>query len=729
MIHGWYWLKFILSLFFCFLCFGCDKNINHPHPGQSKKENIYYASFSEQPKTLDPARSYSSNEAIFTANIYEPVLQYHYLQRPYVLVPLTALSVPSPRYYDIHHKPVSEQAPINQIAYSIYEIQIRPGIYYQPHPAFAKNKKGQPLYFHLTAQQLKKISALSDFPLTATRELTAADYVYEIKRLASPITQSPILSLMQEHLFGLKELNETLRQAYEKQTQLNVENTWLNLNNFKFAGAYTVNRYTFRVIIQGKYPQFLYWLAMPFFAPIPWEADKFYAQKGLSEKNINFDWYPVGTGPYMLAKNDPNREMLLVKNPNFHNELYPYKGETDDKSLGYLFSAGQALPFIDVFHFSLEKESIPRWTKFLQGYYDQSGVGSDQYDQIIQIDEKGTSDLSEHMKSKNVQLQSTVSSAIYYLGFNMLDETVGGYSEKARKLRQAISIAVNFDEFISIFLNGRGIIAQGPIPSGIFGYSLENYNSFIFEQQNGQIKRKSLAYAKKLLTAAGYPNGRNPKTGEPLVINFDTPLSSAADDKSRFDWFRAQFSKLGIDLQIRATQYNQFQEKMRKGNAQMFMWGWQADYPDPENFLFLLYGPNSQVKTGGENSANYANSEFDRLFLKMKNRENSPERYQIIQKMQQIVEQDAPWVWGFYPKDLSLAHEWVYPIKPNTVGHNGLKYIKINSDLRQKRWQEWNKPLMWPLVIIFSFLGLLIFLSVWLYRRKQNKIPARVFLE
>jgi oligopeptide transport system substrate-binding protein len=70
------------------------------------------------------------------------------------------------------------------------------------------------------------------------------------------------------------------------------------------------------------------------------------------------------------------------------------------------------------------------------------------------------------------------------------------------------------------------------------------------------------------------------------------------------NWMRKQFAKLGIELVVRATDYNRFQEKMRKGTAQVFMWGWNADYPDPENFFFLLYGPNRKVD-GGENAANY----------------------------------------------------------------------------------------------------------------------------
>ncbi len=109
------------------------------------------------------------------------------------------------------------------------------------------------------------------------------------------------------------------------------------------------------------------------------------------------------------------------------------------------------------------------------------------------------------------------------------------------------------------------------------------------------------------------------------MLYFDT-TATGPDDKSRLDWMHKQFAQLDMQLVIRGTDYNRFQDKMRKGKAQIFQWGWNADYPDPENFLFLLYGPNSKAEHGGENAANYQNPEFDRLFERMKDMDNGPER-------------------------------------------------------------------------------------------------------
>ena len=145
--------------------------------------------------------------------------------------------------------------------------------------------------------------------------------------------------------------------------------------------------------------------------------------------------------------------MVLERNPNFHGEAYPSKGEPGDKQAGLLIDAGKPLPFVDKVVFSLEKESIPYWNKFLQGYFDTSGITSDSFDQSVELNSQGEFGLTDEMKEKNINLSSAVQPSLFYLGFNMRDPVVGGDSERARLLRRAISIAVDYDEFISIFKN------------------------------------------------------------------------------------------------------------------------------------------------------------------------------------------------------------------------------------------------------------------------------------
>jgi ABC-type transport system substrate-binding protein len=711
---------------FLLLLSGCGQTPwNDPYPASQRGQNIRYSAFSERPKHLDPARSYSSNEVEFIGQIYEPPLQYHYLKRPYELIPATATEVPRPRYLDAAGKPLPPDAPVERIAQSVYEIRIQPGIRFQPHPALARDRRGQLVYGNLPVDQLAGIDTLSDFKQTGTRELTAEDYVYEIKRLAHPKLNSPIFGLMSEYIVGLKDYG-TLLSKVQKEKKANGDDGYLDLRQYPLAGAEMVDRYTYRVRIKGKYPQFVYWLAMPFFAPVPWEADRFYNQPGMKEKNLVLDWYPIGTGPYMLTVNDPNKLMVLERNPHFHGETYPTEGEPEDRAKGLLADAGKPLPFIDKAVFSLEKEDIPYWNKFLQGFYDSSGISSDTFDQAVRIGATGDAALTEELKEKDIQLVTAVRATISYMGFNMQDPVVGGPSERARKLRQAISIAVDYEEFISIFANGRGIPAQGPIAPGIFGYQegRAGLNPYMYDWVSGRAQRKSIEEAQRLLAEAGYPNGRDAQSGKPLVLNFDT-AAVGADSKSHLEWLAKQFRKLDIELVIRATDYNRFQDKMLKGTAQIFEWGWNADYPDPENFLFLLYGPNKKVGANGENAANYENAEFDRLFEQMKNMDNGPARQKIIDQMVEIARHDAPWVWGFYPKAFTLRHGWVFNAKPNLMANNGLKYVRIDPVQREQKREAWNHPVLWPVGLLAA--GLLVLLvPAWLnYWRREHRAPGR----
>ena len=704
---------------------GCGKMPwNDPYPEAERGKNILYSAFSERPKHLDPAQSYASNEVVFIGQIYEPPLQYHYLKRPYTLEPLTARELPQARFYDKQGRLLPTDANPAQVAMSEYVIHIRPGIFYQPHPAFARDAQGRLRYQHLSAAELEKINSLNDFKYSGTRELTADDYVYEIKRLAHPRLNSPIFGLMANYILGLKEYGALLAREDKRLRQENSA-AYLDLRRYPLAGAEVVDRYTYRIRLKGVYPQFLYWLAMPFFAPVPWEAEQFYAQPGLREKNLVLDWYPVGTGPYMLSVNDPNRQMVLVKNPNFHGERYPSTGEPGDRARGLLADAGKPIPFIDKAVYSLEKEDIPYWNKFLQGYYDASGISSDTFDQAIKIGAQGEAGLTPDMQKKGIQLVTTVATTISYMGFNMQDPVVGGLSERARKLRRAISIALDYEEFISIFRNGRGIAAQGPIPPGIFGYvdGAAGVNPYVYDWVNHHAQRKSIATARRLLAEAGYPDGRDARSGKPLLLYFDT-AATGPDAKARLEWLSKQFKKLDIQLVIRATDYNRFQDKMLKGDAQLFEWGWNADYPDPENFLFLLYGPNKKAGANGENAANYDNPEFNRLFEKMKNMSNGPARQQVIDAMLDIARRDAPWVWGFFPKSYALYHGWYFNAKPNLMANNGLKYLRIDPRLREARRAQWNRPHVWPLLAIGAVLVLALLPAGWVWRRKLYA-PAR----
>ncbi|MDR0997377.1 MAG: ABC transporter substrate-binding protein [Zoogloeaceae bacterium] len=695
----------------------CSDDLNDPYPASESGQAIFYAAFTDRPKHLDPARSYTENEYALITQIYRPPLQYHYLKRPYELIPDAATQVPHPKFYDAQGRLLPENAPAEQVAQSVYEIELRPDMRYQPHPAFAVDEKGQPLYLNLSASALADKYAIGDFSQTGSRAVTAADYAYQIKRLASPAVFSPIAGLMREKIVGFADLMQRLDAAHRAQPD-----AWLDLAQFDFPGVEIVDATHLRIHVIGRYPQFLYWLAMPFFAPMPREADRFFSQPGMEKKNLTLDWWPIGSGAFMMTENDPNRRMALERNPNFAGETYLCEGEPEDKENGLLNDCGKPLPLIEKAVFTREKESIPYWNKFLQGYYDISGIASDNFDQAVQTSVGGEIDVTPEMAAKGISLLSSVKPSIFYLGFNLRDPVVGGLTESGRKLRQALSIAIDEEEFISIFLNGRGLPGQGPLPPGFFGYESgkAGVNPFVYDWKDGKAVRKPIEEARRLLAEAGWPNGRNVKTGEPLILNLDT-TAGGMGEKAQLDWLSRQFAKIDAQLVVRSTDFNRFQDKIKRGSAQIFFLGWNADYPDPENFFFLFYGKPGNLAAVGENKSNYQNPEFDYWFEKMKTMDNTPERLSIIHKMLFMTRRDAPWIYAFYPKAYTLTHAWLKNRKPNGVANNTLKYQRIDAVARENARARWNTPVMLPLFIFLGGLAMAAFGLFLLFHQREKR--------
>lgn len=725
-------------LLVCLALSSCKDIPNAVHSEKEISSNTLFTPFSgRSPKHLDPTSSYSADETPFTYSIYEPLYQYHYLKRPYKLIPRSAAKVVEPIYLDKEGKVLPADASEKDIALSVYEIPIKPGILFAPHPAFAKDENGNYVNHHLSPEVIEELRNPLDLPLKGTRELTAEDFVYSIKRIANPRIISPVYGTMENHLPGLKDFAAKVREE-DKRLRANLspqdrDLPFLDLRRIDFNGVSAPDKYTLRIEVKGKYPQFPNWLAMTFFSPIPWEAEAFYAQKGMAKNNLSLNYWPVGTGPYMLVESIENRKHVMERNTNFRKtELYPCEGEPDDKEKGYLADCGKPLPFIDRVEITAEKESVPLRTKFLQGYYDSPQIERLDNGQGFLIGMADSSEKEKEYREKKLQFPQTVEAHNTYFGFNWLDPVVGEGKtpeerERNKKLRQAISIAMDWEEYIQIFEKGLASPAHGPLPPGLFGYNEKGaaaFNPVVYEKdENGRVRRKSLEKAKELLAEAGYPDGRDAKTGEPLVLNLDFQAAASPATKAVLDWYQKQFAKIGIQLDIRATDYNRFQDKVISGAHQLFLWGWLADYPDAENFLFLLYGSNAKSMTGGsgENASNYRNPKFDEIFSRMRFMDEGPEKAQAIEELIRIVQEDAPWSFGYFPTSAAAFHQWVKNGKPTQIVRNHIQYLRLDPETRLKETKAWNKPIYWPLFAFVLLSAMVVLPAVALHRRRERK--------
>jgi peptide/nickel transport system substrate-binding protein len=627
---------------------------NNPYPDSDAERKILYSSFAEPPKTLDPAVAYTTSDHAITGNIYDTLLEYHYLKRPYTLIPGLAVAVPE-----------AEPRSGGRVA---YRFRLRDDVLYEEDPCFSLSGTGR-----------------------QTREVVAADVAFELMRIADPAVNSPVVETFAK-IVGFRMFAQLIQRLREVDTAFSQQPTD---EQYRVAGGIdgvrVVSPTELEIVLEDPYPQILYWFAMPFTSPVPWEAVAYYDGR---QGRDQFADHPVGTGPFRLTRYDKRSCIVLDRNENWYGvrhpewkapgAIYPWEGAPREAARGRLEPTGsrQPLPFVQRIEFRREKETIPAFTKFLQGYYDMSGIIRESFDSVVKKDE-----LSPKMAGLGMRLEKTVSPAVYYLGFNMDDSVVGAPAKEAgRKLRQAMSLTIDAGEFTRLFTNGRGIPAQSPIPPGIFGYEDDYVNPY---------RTVDLERAARLLREAGYPKGIDPQTGKPLRLTFDAGDTSARS-LLNYQFHVNAWKRIGLDVEIAATNYNQFQEKVRKGEYQVFQWGWVADYPDPENFLFLLHSPMGRTRSGGPNTANFSDDRYDRLFLEMKTRRNDARRLEIIRELREILERERPWIELFHPEDYVLYHGWVKNVKPAGLSIPTAKYYDIDPVERAHLREEWNRPVLWP---------------------------------
>jgi oligopeptide transport system substrate-binding protein len=662
-------------------CLGClavaGGCTNNPYPDADRDQKVLYSSFHEAPKTLDPAVAYSTAEHVVTGNVFDTLLEYHYLERPYRLIPGLAEAVPEPQ-------PGADGR-------QVYRFRIRPDVRFHDDPCFALDGKGR-----------------------TTRAVTAADFAFALARIADPAVNSPVISSFAPvegfAAFG-KRLVE-MRKSEPAFASLPVQEQYKRAGGI--AGVVARSERDLDIVLAEPNAQILYWFAMPFTTPVAWEAVAYYNGR---EGREHFADHPVGTGPYRLAHYEKQFRFTLERNRGWYGAseanreapgaVFPSSIDKEDIAEGRIDPAyaGRRMPFVDRVVFYREREDIPRFNKFLQGYYDDGGIIKESFDAVVQGDR-----LSPSMAARGMRLDKEVEPTIFYVGFNMEDPVLGTPAgEKGRKLRQAMSTAIDSKRYLELFLNGRGVPAQAPVPPEIFGYDESYKNPF---------RRYDVARARHLLAEAGYRNGIDPKTGQRLRLSFDTSATTAAASL-QFQFLADAWRAIGLDIEVNATTYNQFQDKVRRGAYQIFIWGWQADFPDPENFLFLLECGSARSKSGGPNTANFCDPEFDRLYRDMKDTPNNEVRAGLIKRMLAILERERPWIELYHREDYVLSHAWLVNAKTMGLSYPAFKYKDVKPELRAGLQTAWNTPVRWPIYLVLLLVVAVTVPAVRTYYRER----------
>lgn len=464
------------------------------------------------------------------------------------------------------------------------------------------------------------------------REVKAQDFVTQIKRLAFQGTMSPGFFLVDEKIKGINAWRTKVGTDLEAFIKEPVE------------GLKTPDDQTLVIELVRPYPQLLWVMAMTFTAPVPEEA----LRPSKNDLRSRF----VGTGPYIIRRYNPTQEVILKKNDAYNTSVYPSQGDRFAYENNLLKDAGAKLPFVTNVRFTVIKESQTEWLNFMGKKIDLINLVKDHYPLALNQDGSVRSEITKD----KIQLQASPTLIYWWIAFNMKDKVLGNNLN----LRKAIAHGVNIDKYIQIFTYNIGQKANSIYPPGIAGYSPSTDLPYKYD----------LNLAKDYLKKAGFPDGK----GLPTLV-YDV---RGTDTRKRQmgEFIQQELKNIGINVDVRINSFPAFLEKSRNGELQFWQGGWVLDYPDAENVLQLL---TSDHLPPGPNSSQYTNPEFDKMFNELRELEDGPRKFELMRKMEEIVNRDLPWAMQYYSRNYILYHDYLKNFRYSDIIYNTVKYLKVQG--------------------------------------------------
>lgn len=428
----------------------------------------------------------------------------------------------------------------------------------------------------------------------------------------------------------------------------------------KIPGLVALDKYTVQMKLIKPFPQIMWVLAMPGLSPYPLECAQYYGE--------DFGNHPVGTGPFKLESWQRNAKYTLVRNEKYRQDTYPSEGTDEDRARGLLKDSGKRLPFADkvIVHEFTQRQ--PYWLQFRAGKFAWGRVPNEFVNDVFKIrgQEENTKIWEKDGNGQRVLTDDYSKYSYYplalldfiYRGFNYEDPIVGG--EKGKLLRQAISLAHNIEDENDKFYNGLNKIYSGVIPPGVGGFDPDVPNPY---------KGPDLKRAKELLAKAGYPGGK----GLPELQLCGAENASTMEQAANFI---RNAKKIGVTINYQAMRFAELSKKLKQKRCQMMGLAWGGDWPDAQNFIQLMYGPNASP---GSNNTNYNNPAVNKIYDKASIMADSPERNALYQQMNRLVIEDVPFMGS-----MARTRDYLIPadtsnFKPEEMIHTHAKFVRLKS--------------------------------------------------
>jgi ABC-type transport system substrate-binding protein len=553
---------------------------------------------------FDPAQISDLYSRTVAAAIFEAPLTYAYLERPARAVPQTAVAMPE----------ITDEG-------RTFTFRIRPGIYFADDPAF----KG------------------------ARRELTAADYVYALKRHYDPKHKSPnLFQLENAGILGLSELRKRLideNKPFDYDTEVE--------------GVRATDRYTFVVRIKAPAPRFYYLFTDgAVMGAVAREVVEAYGDTIMA--------HPVGTGPYRLKDWRRSSKIVLERNPGFREERYAETPPAADaeavataKSL-----AGRRMPMIDRIEISIVEEQQPRWLAFLNGEHDFL----DRLPNEFAPSAIPHNLLSPHLAKQGIKMARAPLVDVTMSYFGMENPVVGGYTADKVALRRALALAYDTQAEIERVRLGQAIPAQSVIPPLMSGYDA----AFKTEMSEQSIPR-----ARALLDLYGYVDRdgdgwRDLPDGSPLLLEY----SSQPDQLSRKlqELWQKAADAVNVRISFKIAKWPEQLKASRTGKLMMWGVAWGGVSPDGSYFLDLLYGPNK----GQANHARFDLPAFNALYERQRVLPDGPEREALIREAKLLSVAYMPYKVSSHRVATDLMHAHVLGYRRHPFLRDFFRYVDVD---------------------------------------------------
>jgi ABC-type oligopeptide transport system substrate-binding subunit len=550
-------------------------------------------------QTLDPMNVRDTTGTCVASDIFDTLYDYHYLKRPYEIVPQLAAAMPT----------ISEDG-------TCYTIPLRKDVYFHDDPCFPDGKG---------------------------RLLKAEDVVYAFKRIADIKTRSVSWWILDRRIVGLDDFREYTKTCQKGQVDY----------DRPVEGLQALDDTTLQIKLNKPWPQLVFWLTYIATAPVAREAVEYYGDE------IGF--HPVGTGAFKVDRWLAGAYVEASRHPRYYDR-YPTEGGPGDQEAGLLEDAGKPLPFVDKVIWRIVVEDQPRWRLFLKGYLDMVGVPKDNFGQVFT---SGVS-LNEEFTERQIRMTEFDEPGTFWVAFNMQDPVL----KDNKPLRQAISFSIDRKKYIEIFFDGRAHEAFGFIPPVMPGYD-PNIVAISNSRYDLVAAHRCLEDAKRV---AG---GKIPRLR--IAIG-----GTDSTNRQMCQYMQRCIESIGLDAEIELYDWPTFLEKMRKGDLQLLITGWSADYPDVESFLQLFYSKNIPYP----NEFHYSNPKYDAIFERISVMPDCPERTALYQEAQRIINDDLPCAFTLHRASFIMCHDWIRNVKPNSyknemAGWGMTKYYRIDPAKRE----------------------------------------------